>query len=325
MLNIYIWIILIVFAIIIDWIVGDPPGLPHPIVFIGKYIDFLYKRLNKGNNKTEKGFLLFFLVVLTVGLVTVMLQFISFMIHPYLYYIVNLYLLYTTLAATCLTKEVKKVSKSLAEKNINEARKLMNYLVGRDTMELGEEEIVRAAVETTAENIIDGVIAPLFYMGIGLFVFNPVLMALLYKSINTMDSMIGYIQEPYKEIGYAAAKIDDLVNMPVARFGSLFIILSGIPLRLNVKNGWKIFLRDRENHKSPNSAHPESAVAGLLEIQLGGINTYFGEVLEKPTIGDRIIELSYKHIDKTCRIIYVSEGIFAVIWLGLIAGLMLII
>jgi len=284
---------------------------------MGKTISFLNKKLNRGKHKKAKGFLLLFLVLALTGGIVFSIQYLLYQIHIGLYLIFNLYLVSTSLAAKTLSVEVHKVKSALMAGNLAEARIQVGYLVGRDTTELTEKEIIRATVETTAENTIDGVLAPLFYMFLGLFMpvfwLNPGVLVMLYKATNTLDSMVGYVQEPYKDFGYASAKFDDLLNIIPARIGSLFMLLGGMVLGLNIKEGYRIYLRDRYNHKSPNSAHPESVVAGLLGIQLGGNNQYFGEILEKPTIGDPINALVPFDIRETVSIMYSSEVLVVIV------------
>ena len=175
-------------------------------------------------------------------------------------------------------------------------------IVGRDTSVLDAAGVTRAAVETIAENTSDGVIAPMLYTAIG----GPVL-GFVYKAVNTMDSMVGYIYEPYTDFGRCAAKIDDFFNWLPARIGSWFMLAAGRLLGYDTERGRKIYRRDRRNHKSPNSGHPESVVAGLLGVQLGGTNVYFGHVMKKPTIGDAVYPLSVKDITDTVGITAVSE------------------
>ncbi|KNZ41163.1 cobalamin biosynthesis protein CobD [Acetobacterium bakii] len=305
------WFCLIFLGVLLDWVFGDPRWLPHPIIAMGKTISFLNEKLNRGNHRKAKGFLLLFLVLGLTGGIVFSIQYLLYQVHIALYLIFNLYLVSTSLAAKTLAVEVHKVKNALMSGNLAEARVQVGYLVGRDTTELTEKEIIRATVETTAENTIDGVLAPLFYMFIGLFIpvvwLNPGVLVMLYKATNTLDSMVGYVQEPYKDFGYASAKFDDLLNIIPARIGSIFMLLGGMVLGLNIKEGYRIYKRDRYNHKSPNSAHPESVVAGLLGIRLGGNNQYFGEVLEKPTIGDHINPLVVFDIRETVSIMYSSE------------------
>lgn len=317
-----IWFLLILAAAVLDWVIGDPVRIPHPIVYIGKLIGFLTKKLNKGSSsaRKRKGLLLWILTIAITGVCVLLLQFITWHIHPVVFYAVNFYFLSTTLAAKCLAQEVRKVYDALKENDLDKARTMTGYLVGRDTTQLSEGELVRATVETTAENTIDGILAPMFYMFIGALlwkicpVFNPLVLAMVYKAVNTMDSMVGYVQQPYTDFGYFPAKLDDLFNFIIARLGSVFMLIGGLFLGYDLKEAGKIFLRDRRNHKSPNSAHPESVVAGLLGVQLGGTNTYFGEVLEKPTIGERNRPLVAEDIGNTISIMYGGE----IVMMGLI-------
>ncbi|MDO5432284.1 adenosylcobinamide-phosphate synthase CbiB [Eubacterium sp.] len=314
-----IWFCLIVGAVVLDRLIGDPAWIPHPIVYIGKLVGFLTKKLNKGKARKFKGLILWVLTIVITGAVILAVQYIAYRLNIVLFYVVNLYLLSTTIAAKCLQEEVMKVYDALRDKDIPKARTMVGYLVGRDTQELQEGGIVRATVETTAENTIDGVLAPIFYMIIGvvLWVFvpfiNPLLLAMLYKAVNTMDSMVGYVQEPYKDFGYFPAKIDDIANFVIARIGSWFMLIGGLFLGYRVGEGQRIYARDRKNHKSPNSGHPESVVAGLLGVQLGGTNLYFGQTLEKPTIGDAGRILAYEDIKDTISIMFSSEVVMMVL------------
>lgn len=312
-MSVGIWFCIIVGAVVLDRLIGDPAKIPHPIVYIGKLIGFLTKKLNKGKARKFKGLILWCLTMLMTAVIVLGVQYLTYRINIILFLVVNLYFLATTIAARCLSEEVMKVCDALREKDLNKARLMVGYLVGRDTKNLDENEIIRATIETTAENTIDGVLAPIFFMMIGCFtwifcpVLNPLTLAMLYKAVNTMDSMVGYVQEPYKDFGYFPAKIDDVVNFLIARIGSFFMLLGGFFLGYNMKEGSQIFFRDRKNHKSPNSAHPESVVAGLLGIQLGGTNQYFGEKLIKPTIGDSKNKLTAGHIKDTIEIMYTGE------------------
>ena len=311
------WFLLILTGIILDWLIGDPAWLPHPIVGMGKTIGFLNKKLNHGNHRKAKGFLLLFLMLALTAFAVFALQWICLKIHIVLYIIFNLYLIVTSLAAKTLAVEVKKVMTALKGGDIEVSRTQVGYLVGRDTSELKEKEIIRATVETTAENTIDGVLAPIFYLLIGTLIpipwLNPAMLVMLYKATNTLDSMVGYVQEPYKDFGYASAKFDDIINFIPARIGSLFMLVAGMFLGYPFNDACRIFKRDRLKHKSPNSAHPESVVAGLLGIQLGGTNQYFGETLEKPTIGEAKTPLEILDIRETITIMYGSEVVVMVV------------
>ncbi|MBS4538560.1 cobalamin biosynthesis protein CobD [Clostridium sp. D2Q-11] len=310
---IMIWVLLI--STILDYVLGDPYSWPHPIIFIGKLISFNEKKIRKSKYIPLKigGFLLVIITLVTVVFIISFILYIANRIHPIINIFITIYLLYTSLAGRCLDKESKKIYEALHKENIVEGRKLISYLVGRDTDKLSENEICRATIETVSENTIDGVLAPLFYMLLGFLIGMPVQFVFIYKTINTLDSMVGYIQHPYTEIGYASAKLDDIVNFIPARIGSILMFIGGSLLGYDWKNGFKILIRDRNNHKSPNAGYPEATVAGLLNIQIGGTNTYFGEKVEKPTIGDNISSLSVKHILDSVKIMYSSEMITVLI------------
>lgn len=303
-------IIILIVAVILDLIFGDPYHIPHPITFIGKGIRNLESVIRKSGIPLKLGGL--FLMMISVGIVWLVISsllYVADWIHPQVANFVMVYLLYTSLAAKCLKVEVLKVYHALKKNDLKQSRKFISYLVGRDTSTLSSEEVTRAAVETVAENTIDGVLAPIFYIFLGMVFGMPVQFVFAYKTVNTLDSMVGYLQEPYKEIGFFSAKTDDILNYIPARIGSLLMIIGGFSLGYNLKNGFRILIRDRRNHKSPNCGYPEAAVAGLLEVQIGGTNQYFNEVVAKPTIGDGIHKLSVKHILDTVKIMYASEFI----------------
>lgn len=315
-------ILVLLAAVLIDYRIGDPHGWPHPIIAIGhtiKVYEKMVRRLKLDN--PFGGMILWLLTVVTVvGSLTLILEGAK-VIHPYLYTGITLYFLFAAMAATSLKTEVSKVTAALAKGDLKEGRKYLSWLVGRDTESLIEEEVIKGAVETAAENTIDGILAPLFYIIVGMIIGYPVQVVFLYKTVNTLDSMVGYIQEPYKRIGYVSAKMDDLFNLIPARLGSFLMLLAGGILGLDLHNGRKIWHRDRLNHKSPNAGYPESAIAGLLDIQLGGTHTYFGEVLEKPTIGDSIRRVKVQDINDTCRVMYMSE--FILLMMGIVLLLLL--
>lgn len=306
------FIVDLIIATILDFIIGDPYWFPHPVIYIGKLIRFLE---NKGREKISnkynlKKYGLF--IVITVCLLTFSIPYVLLLIlkpFPYVYHLVNILILWTTIAAKCLHVEGKKIYYSLEKNDIEDARVKLSYIVGRDTTQLSKNEIIRADVETIAENASDGIIAPLFYAMIG-----GAPLAMMYKGINTMDSMLGYMNEKYKDIGFFPAKIDDVLNFIPARLtGALMCFVSPI-VRGNIINSFKIMIRDRKNHKSPNCAYPEGACAGALRVQLGGTNVYFGEVMKKPTIGDKIVELDNIHIDDSIKLMYGAEVLFLIVY-----------
>ena len=296
----------------LDLIIGDPYSFPHPVRYIGKLISIVEKQIRKitSSDKGLKiaGFFLWFIVVgATFGITTLVLQLFKF--NKLAYFIVNTILIYTTLATKCLKDESVKIYKVLKTGDLDKSRIQLSYIVGRDTTNLNEKEIVRATVETVAENTVDGIIAPLFYGFIG---GAPLAMA--YKAVNTLDSTVGYKNDKYYYLGFASAKIDDIANYIPARLGVVLLSLGSLFAGFNFKNALKIGIRDRKNHKSPNCAFSEGAVAGALGIQLGGTNVYFGKEVYKPTIGDKTREIEIEDIVRTNKIMYSSSIISIIIF-----------
>ena len=296
----------------LDLIIGDPYSFPHPVRYIGKLISIVEKQIRKitSSDKGLKiaGFFLWFIVVgATFGITTLVLQLFKF--NKVTYFIVNTILIYTTLATKCLKDESVKIYKVLKTGDLEKSRIQLSYIVGRDTTNLNEKEIVRATVETVAENTVDGIIAPLFYGFIG---GAPLAMA--YKAVNTLDSTVGYKNDKYYYLGFASAKIDDIANYIPARLGVILLSLGSLFAGFNFKDALKIGIRDRKNHKSPNCAFSEGAVAGALGIQLGGTNVYFGKEVYKPTIGDKTREIEIEDIVRTNKIMYSSSIISIIIF-----------
>lgn len=290
----------------IDLVVGDPHGFPHPVVLIGKLIDVLERGLRKVFPKTawgEKvaGALLWILVVLTFSLVPALILWFCHGISPWLRLGIESVMCWQILATKSLRDESMKVYRALESGDIMKSRYAVSMIVGRDTAELDDAGVTRAAVETVAENTSDGIVAPLIFLAIG-----GAPLGFFYKAVNTMDSMLGYVEPPYKNIGLVPAKMDDVVNFIPARISALLMLAAGCLLRLDVKNGWKIFCRDRFNHASPNSAQTESVCAGLLGLRLAGDAWYHGVLHKKRYIGDALREIEHEDIPRAGRLLYVT-------------------
>lgn len=296
----------VVFAYIIDLIIGDPEWYPHPVRLIGKTIEYLDTKLRNiaKSDKAEKtaGFFLCGITVLTTFLTAYLLLYLSNLISTYLKYIINVILIYTCLATKDLAKSANKVYEHLLDGNLIEARKKLSYIVSRDTEKLNAKEISRGVIETVAENISDGIIAPLFYAFIG-----GAPLALAYKAASTLDSMVGYKNEKYINIGFASAKLDDILNFIPARITGLLVVMASFFAGYDYKNGLKILKRDRLKHESPNSAHGEAAMAGVLNIKLGGLNYYFGKPEIKLQLGDGENEIEIEHIKDSIKLMYVTS------------------
>jgi adenosylcobinamide-phosphate synthase len=306
----------IVSAVIIDFLIGDPYWFPHPVIYIGKLIKSLEKRARKISNSNKGLRICGAIIVLLVCSVSFLIPFLILKVtnrFVILHHVINIIIIWTTLAARSLHKEAMKVHVALKNNDIEDARLKLSYIVGRDTKELNEHEIIRADVETVAENTSDGIIAPLLFAILG-----GAPLAMLYKAVNTMDSMLGYKNEKFYYIGYFPAKVDDLFNLIPARVTGLLICLVSPVVKGNIFNSLKIMIRDRKNHKSPNCAYPEGAAAGAMGIMLGGTNRYFGELVYKPTIGDDINELREEHIKGSVVLMYSSEILLVIIYLAII-------
>ena len=300
---------------LLDLCLGDPHSMPHPVRAIGNLIVWLEKYLRPAGKKhaTERGerragVLFVCLVLLVTGSVAGAILWISRLGGIWIQTVVEAVMTYYLLAARSLRDESMAVCRKLEAGEIEEARYAVSMIVGRDTKPLSEAGIARAAVETVAENASDGVIAPLFYLAIG----GP-LLGWLYKAVNTMDSMVGYKNDKYLHVGCAAAKLDDLVNLIPSRLAALLLIVSAYLLRYDGKNAYRIWRRDRRNHKSPNSAQTESACAGALGLRLAGDAWYFGKLVPKPYIGDEIHPIEPQDIRRVNRLMYGAAGIMGLL------------
>lgn len=293
----------IVTGFLMDACLGDPHGLPHPVRALGHLISWLELKLRSLFPRKKKGelwagcFLTLFVIAVTGGICSALLE-AAACLGPLWLYAVKAVMTYYLLAARSLSDESMKVYHALREGDIGKARQAVSMIVGRDTLELDESGIAKAAVETVAENTSDGVTAPLFYLALG----GP-LAGWLYKAVNTMDSMVGYKNDRYLYFGRAAARLDDLVNYLPSRLCALLMILTACLLPgFDGRQAAHIFLRDRLKHKSPNSAQTEAVCAGALRIQLAGDARYFGTLIKKPVIGDALRPVECGDIKKANRL-----------------------
>ena len=298
---------------VLDALFGDPAWLPHPVVYMGKAISRLEKFLRPRLPKTPQGELLGGAIVafcLPVGtfLLTGLVCWGAARLHPLLGLAVQMFWCGQALAARGLVQESTNVYIELKKPDLSGARKAVSRIVGRDTAELTAEGVTKAAVETVAENASDGVIAPLLYMLIG-----GAPLALTYKAINTMDSMLGYKNEKYLYFGRVPAKLDDVANYLPSRLAALLWVAAAAFTHNDAKGAWKIWRRDRRRHASPNSAQTESACAGALGVQLAGPAYYFGQYYPKLTIGDALRPIEPEDILRANRMMYVASS-FALAW-----------
>lgn len=322
MLKLLIWqTAAIALGFLLDFIIGDPHCIPHPVVGIGKLISFFDRRLRRGNSNPKdvgRGAITVIAVVLISVIIPLAVLFGAWMLHPAVYFVVNSIMCGQLLAARQLVRESKKVERALEKGDTEGARKAVSYIVGRDTDVLDENGICRAAVETVAENSSDGVIAPLFWI----LLFG-VPGGFFYKAVNTMDSMLGYKNDAYLYFGRAAAKTDDFVNLLPSRLSAWLMILGCPFCGLDQKNAVRIFKRDRFRHDSPNSAQTESVCAGALRVRLAGDAVYGGIVKKKEFIGDPLREIEYNDIAKTVRLMYAATVLMLILILVIRLGVFL--
>lgn len=301
---------------LLDLLLGDPRWLYHPICLIGKLIAFLEKGIRKIFPKTKRGELAggaaeVLLVCALCGGIPLAILYFLYGRFPLAGFLLETFWCYQLLATKSLKGESMKVYDRLTKGTLTEARQAVSMIVGRDTKDLSEEGVTKAAVETVAENASDGVIAPMLYMALG-----GVPLMFLYKGINTMDSMLGYKNEKYLYFGRCAAKLDDAANYLPSRISGVLMAAASIFVGLDGKHAFAIYFRDKRNHASPNSAQTEAAMAGALNVQLAGNAYYFGKLYEKPTIGDPIRPIEPKDIKRANRLLYATAVLALLLSLG---------
>lgn len=295
------WMLLGAFGL--DLLLGDPRGWPHPVVWTGRLIQRLENFWTGilGRSRSAGLLLTFSTLLVAAGAAWGLLALARFL-HPWLWEAAALWLAWTCLALRSLHSESLAVVRCLETGDLAAARQSLSGIVGRDTAELGETDILRAAIETVAENTSDGVIAPLFYLCLG----GPVL-GIVFKAASTLDSMVGYKNERYREVGWASARLDDLLNLVPARLTGLLMVLAAAALRFDAAGALRIMRRDGRKPKSPNAGIPEAAVAGALGIQLGGLAVYFGRPVTKPTLGDDDRPVTLASYRQTVQLMYLAS------------------
>lgn len=297
-------------AFLFDALIGDPRSKFHPVVLIGKLISFLEKKLRRdGDGYIKKicmgGVLVTIVLLVSYGVGVGIVLLLNMTGSLTMKIFVEALVLSFMISPRSLAEAGREIYILLTNENIIEARRKVGWIVGRDTDYLNEAEIVRATVETVSENTVDGIISPLFYFAIG-----GLPLAIVYRAVNTMDSMIGYKNEKYLYFGRVAARLDDVANFIPARLTAILFILSALILNLDYKNAFAMMLRDASKHPSPNGGYAESTVAGALNIQLGGINSYFGVPHFRAYMGDPNEPLNAPHILQTIRLMYTATIIF---------------
>ena len=303
----------LVLGFILDLIIGDPHGLYHPIRLVGNLIGLLEKHMNKKSDSPDRqmvmGWLMALIVITLSSGIPLLLLLLAYHIHPVCGLVLETVMCWQLLATKSLKDESMKVYRKLKKHDLQGSRHAVSMIVGRDTEVLDEMGVTKAAVETVAENTSDGVIAPMFYMAIG-----GAFLGWMYKSINTMDSMVAYKNDRYLYFGRIPAYLDDIANYIPARLAGLLMVLASFLVRLDGTHAFAIFKRDRYNHASPNSAQTEAVMAGALNVQLAGDAWYFGELHKKKTIGDDIRPVEAEDIVRANKLLYGTAVVSLVIF-----------
>lgn len=313
----FLWAVLpvpVLLGFVLDQVIGDPRSWPHPVVGIGKAISVLEDKLNHGSPQVRRrnGVFLTFLIVGGSYFITWAAVWAANFLHPLFGFVVSTYFIFTTLAAKSLLDAGKSVLIPLAQGDLSEARIKLSWLVSRDTSNLSEGEIARGTVETLAENFVDGILSPLFYAVLG---GAPLAMA--FKAVSTLDSMVGYKNDKYQDFGWFSARTDDWANYLPARMSVPILLLAGRLRGMPIGHAYRIWKRDASGHPSPNGGNPESIVAGLLGIQLGGINIYHGRTHHRAEMGDALHPVNGEDIARCRQLVQTAT------WLSLIPTLIL--
>ena len=303
----------VVAGFLLDALLGDPRRIPHPIVAMGNAIAWLEPRLRAAFPDTPSGARragVVLVAVLCAGSfgATWCLIAVAGLVHPLLGFAVETWLCYQALAACELRRQSMRVVRELTRGGLPAARRAVGMIVGRDTEALDERGVLKAAVETVAENTADGVVGPLVYLIVG-----GAPLGMLYKAVNTMDSMVGYKNERYLDFGRAAARVDDVLGFVPARLAALCMIAAAPVAGLSAKGAWRLWRRDRFNHASPNSAQTESAMAGALGVELAGSAVYFGKLVEKPTMGDATRSIEREDVRRANRLMVLASALSLVV------------
>lgn len=321
-MNVVIAALPLIIGFVIDAVLGDPYSLPHPIRLIGRAIakgEELVRSAFPGRERLA-GAVLAVLILFGATALPLLVLVVTYRLHAAVGVVVEGIFCYYLMAAKCLKEESMKVCLAMERQDVEGARHAVSMIVGRDTKPLDGAGIVKAAVETVAENTSDGVTAPIFYMA-----FGGAVLGFFYKAANTMDSMIGYKNEKYMRFGTFAARLDDVLNFIPSRLTALLMIAAAYVCGLDGRQAWRIWRRDRRNHASPNSAQTEAVCAGALGVQLAGDAWYFGQLHRKPTIGDDLRPVEPEDIRRANRLMYVSTGLMlllAVAVRGVLAGML---
>jgi len=312
------WLLIIIAAILIDWVIGDPKWPTHPVIWMGRWIKWLQGKLYRAERNYSdrsllyRGLILTVSTVVLVAIIMVSIHLLTYAIHPWLSYTVSAWLLSTTIAVKGLRDAGNLVYEPLISGDMDSARKYVGYIVSRDSEVMDEGDMTRATVETIAENIVDAFVSPIFWSLIG-----GAPLAMVYRACNTLDSMVGYRNDKYEYFGKCSARLDDILNYIPARLTGLIIVtIAWLHPKLDGRKSYQAIVTFAQKHPSPNSGIPESAVAGALHIELGGRNRYFGQWHERARLGWPYRSLEANHIKMSINVLY---GVRIWILIGVIA------
>lgn len=303
----------ILIAVALDFIIGDPRWFPHPVKLMGNLamdLEPRFRAVIEGPRVAGVGAALTVIITTVICAATLVVSFRS--IHQVAGDLMSIFLIYSGIAARDMVDHSSKVYEALKEGSLEGARRQVAMICGRDTDRLNDAGIVRATIESVAENAADGVISPLFYAVIG----GPIAI-MAYKAVNTLDSTFGYKNPTYREFGWFSARLDDVANFIPARLTGVLIPVAAFILNLNAVQSYKIFSRDRLHHPSPNAGQAEAAMAGALGIQLGGLSYYGGEPSNKPTLGEPLTAPKPEHIRDANRLLLVTSTLALALFLGI--------
>jgi|GEM_PF-548217 len=310
-----IWVICIVLAVFLEWVVGDPMIFLHPVFLMRPWIKELTHFLNEGKYRKAKGGLMCLILVSSTTLIVMALQFISMKIHPLLFCVLNIWLISTAFTVRSIKQSGDAIEAAMITHDVKKASAELSLFIGKDTSGLSEEEMTQLTIKAMAKNTITGIAGPLFYLALGVVtsvfvpMINPLVLAMIYKAVVTMDSILGFSQKPHEKFNDFPRQLNNIFNFFATRVGAYLMILATQIVGFNMKETFRIYERDCNHYSSPNAGHPEAVVAGALGIQLGGKSSFSGRKEEDPLIGDATRPIFHTDIYESKVIMYVTEGI----------------
>jgi len=310
-----IWVICIVLAVFLEWVVGNPMIFLNPVFLMRRWIKELTEFLNKGKHQKVKGVLMCLILVSSTTLIVIALQLLSMRLHPLLFCILNIWFMSTAFTVRSIKQKGDAIEAAMITHDVKKASAELSLFIGKDTNGLSEEEMTQLTIKAMAKNTITGIAGPLFYLALGIVtsifipIINPLVLAMIYKVVVTMDSMLGFSQKPHEKFNDFPRQLNNVFNFFATRTGAYLMILATQIVGFNMKETFRIYERDCNHYASPNAGHPEAVVAGALGIQLGGKGSFLERTEEDPLIGDATRPIFHTDIYESKVIMYVTEGI----------------